>query len=352
MMNSSPLTPSGQILRLNAEETEQRGLPAAASLDVLRDSGALALRTPLEYGGEWADAPAAVRRLAELGRGCPSAAWVAATSATAKTLLTQGLGADAHKEVFGDPDSLACGSGHPSGRGVREASGVRVSGQWDNVSGCEAAAWANLAVMVDDTYHVAAVPLGDLRVERNWHMAGMRGTGSQRLVADGLLIPAHRIAPGGPPRRQDQLFFALCLLAPVVGGARGALDTVEEMFRSGRKPYMTGYAGMGDSPGARHWLARAAWLVERAERTALTTAQDSTREDLDEAAGARLRAGMADAAKDCRDAVELMLDLHGAAGFRETNALQRYWRDIAVAGRHPLLCGYLAAENLGTALVS
>jgi alkylation response protein AidB-like acyl-CoA dehydrogenase len=329
MMNSSPVTPYGQILRLNAEETERRGRPAAASLDVLRDSGVLALCTPLGYGGEWADAPAAVSRLAELGRGCPSAAWVAATSATAKTLIAQGLGADAHKEVFGDPNSLACGSGHPSGRGVREAGGVRVTGEWDNVSGCEAAAGANLAVMVDGAYHVAAVPLGDL-----------------------LLIPAHRIAPGGPPRRQDQLFFALCLLAPVVGAARGALDTVEAMFRSGRKPSMTGYAGMGDSPGARHWLARAAWLVERAERTALTTAQDSTREDLDEVAGARLRAGTADAAKDCRDAVELMLDLHGAGGFRETNAMQRYWRDIAVAGRHPLLCGYLAAEHLGTALVS
>ncbi|MEU6323018.1 hypothetical protein [Streptomyces sp. NPDC047009] len=58
------------------------------------------------------------------------------------------------------------------------------------------------------------------------------------------------------------------------------------------------------------------------------------------------------AARDCREAVERLLDLHGASGFRTTNALQRYWRDVAAGSRHPLLNPYLATEDLGTALVS
>jgi alkylation response protein AidB-like acyl-CoA dehydrogenase len=56
-----------------------------------------------------------------------------------------------------------------------------------------------------------------------------------------------------------------------------------------------------------------------------------------------------DAARDCRTAVELMLDLHGASGFAAANPLQRYWRDIAVGSRHAHLRPYLAVENYGQA---
>jgi hypothetical protein len=45
-----------------------------------------------------------------------------------------------------------------------------------------------------------------------------------------------------------------------------------------------------------------------------------------------------------------MLDLHGASGFNTANALQRYWRDVAVGSRHPLLNPYLVVEDYGAAL--
>ena len=64
----------------------------------------------------------------------------------------------------------------------------------------------------------------------------------------------------------------------------------------------------------------------------------------------RLQAELADAARDCRSAVELMLDLNGTSGFAVSNPLQRYWRDVAVASRHPHLNPYLATERFGAAL--
>lgn len=341
-----------QILLAHAELTEQEDRLTAASVEALRRGGALALRTPVQYGGAGADATAAVVRLAEIGRACPSAAWVAGTCATAKTLFAQSFDEPIQKEYFADPDALVCGSGAPTAQGVREADGVRVTGRWESVSGSEDADWAQLALMIDGAYHVMVVPVADLAVERNWHMAGMRGTGSQRLAADGLLVPARQTAPAAPPQPQDRLFFALCVLAPVVGATQGALDVVEDMFESPRKPYMTGYASMGESPGARHWLAEAARLVDRAEQSMLAVARDGARAGLAELDRARLQMSLTGAARDCRDAVERLLDLHGASGFRTTNALQRYWRDVAVGSRHPLLNPYLATEGLGTALVS
>ncbi|MFJ2516872.1 acyl-CoA dehydrogenase family protein [Streptomyces griseoviridis] len=351
MMSDFPVSEHGQVLLAEAADSERHSRLTEASVTALRDSGSSALRTPVEYGGQWADAPAVTRRLTELGRVCPSAAWIAGTCATSKTMVALRHGTLAREEFFADPEALACGSGLPTGRGTHEADGVRVTGRWDNVSGCESAEWANVSLMVDGAYHLAAIPLADLAIERNWHMAGMRGTGSQRLVADGLLVPAHRVARSDPPQPREQLFFGLCLLAPLVGAAQGALDAVRDMFRSDRRPFMTSYPRMGDSPGARHWLADASSLVDRAGRTALTIARDSARDDLSALDLAHLRASTAGAAKDCRDAVDLMLDLHGASGFRETNSLQRYWRDLAVGSRHPVFSGYLATEGLGTALI-
>ncbi|MFE2337356.1 acyl-CoA dehydrogenase family protein [Streptomyces coelicoflavus] len=352
MKINQPITEYDRVLSAHADETERHDRLTAAGVDALRDSGSLALRTPVEHGGTWSDAPTVARRLTELGRACPSAGWIAGTCATSKTMTALSHSASARKEFFADPDALVCGSGLPSAQGVREAYGLRVTGRWDNVSGCESAEWANLAMMVDGAYHVAAVPLADLTVERNWHMAGMRGTGSQRLVADGLLVPAHRVAHGGPPEPPVQLFLGLCVLAPVVGAAQGALDVVQDMFKSDRKPFMTSYMRMSDSPGARHWLADVASLVNRANTAMFAIADAGEEVNRTEVERAQVRTSLAGAAKDCRSALELLLDLHGSSGFRDSNALQRYWRDVAVGSRHPALNAYLAAEGLGSALVA
>lgn len=141
------------------------------------------------------------------------------------------------------------------------------------------------------------------------------------------------------------------MLGPVVGAARGALDVIRTMFASDRKPFMTACSRMGESAGARHWLAEAAHLVDRAERTMLAVARAAESRGGAAADTARLAMDLADAGRDCRAALELMLDLHGASGFAGANPLQRYWRDVAVGSRHPHPNPCLATENLGSALV-
>jgi alkylation response protein AidB-like acyl-CoA dehydrogenase len=79
-------------------------------------------------------------------------------------------------------------------------------------------------------------------------------------------------------------------------------------------------------------------------------AREADSADLDEADGARLHLDMADAGRDCRNAVERMLDLHGPSGFNTANPLQRYWRDVSVGSRHPHLNTYLKWEDFGSAL--
>jgi alkylation response protein AidB-like acyl-CoA dehydrogenase len=340
------------VLLANADKTEEQARPAAESLAAIRRAGALALRTPVSQGGSWADAEIIARRLTELGQACPATAWVAGTCMTSKNIVAATFGQTVLERAFADPDALGCGSGNPAGRGERRADEVRISGRWPNVSGCEDADWAALGLIVDGAFSWAFFPITDLTIDRDWRMAGMRGTGSHTLVAEDLVVPADRVAPSVPFTPNDLLLYGISVLGPVLGAARAALGVIDAMFASTRKPFMTAYTRMGDSPGARHWLAEAAHLVERAERTMLAVAHAADPARTIDSHRAQLHMDLADAARDCRSAMEKLLDLHGASGFNTANPLQRYWRDISVGSRHPHLNPYLALERLGLALVS
>ncbi|MTD56520.1 acyl-CoA dehydrogenase [Amycolatopsis sp. RM579] len=325
---------------------------APESIETLRRSGVFAWRTPAAFGGPWASTTAVARSLAEFGRACPSAAWVAGTCATAKTLLARNFDdEEVLGEIFAEPDTLACGSGHPTAQGQRTAEGVRITGRWSALSGCEDSDWAALALTIDGSYSWAYVPTNRLVLDRTWQVPGMRGTGSHTLVADDVLVPAQWVTAGSLPSPADRPFYAIAVLAPIVGAAYGALEVIDAMFASGRAPSMSSYSSMAESAGARQWLAEATHLVDRADRAMMTVAQADERGDAPaELDSARLSMMLAEAVSDCRSAIERMLDLHGVSGFSTANPLQRYWRDIAVASRHPQFNGYLAVERLGAVL--
>lgn len=328
------------VIAANAGKTFDRSRPAAESIEAARRLGAFALHR--------GDAVTAAARLVELGAACPATSWIAGTCATAKTFVATGF--DRIPDFAADPDTLACGSGDP-GRGERVGDQVRLTGRWPVVSGCEDAAWAGLGVIVDGAMSFAAVPMSELRVEHTWDVAGMRGTGSHAVVAEGVLVPAAQVAPMSRPPVARMLYFGLLVLAPLVGAARGGLDVVATRFTDGSKPYMTAYERMGDSPAARQWRARATLLTDRAERTllAVAAAADGPAE-LSPADGARLHLDLSDAAADCRHAMGLMLDLAGSGAFSSASTLQRLWRDLEVGSRHAHLNAYLAEENYGKVL--
>lgn len=338
-----------RVLAEYAEKTEQQERPAAESLEAARRAGVFALATPAAYGGTGANVETTARLLSGVARACPSTAFIGSTCLTGKRFAARYQGESARAEVFADPDALMCGSGSPNGRGTVEADGIRLTGSWPNTSGCEDATWAGLALMLNGKFSLALVPTADLIIEHTWNVAGMHGTGSHSLVAHDVLVPRHRVAALTPPVGEDIVLYAVSVLASVVGAARGALDVMAAMFASGRKPHMTAYARMSDSPGARHWLAEATHLVERAERTMIDLARE-TDSAPPQGGNPRIRVELGYAARDCLTALDRMLDLHGTSGFAGSNALQRFWRDAAVAARHPQLNLYLGLEDLGRAL--
>jgi 3-hydroxy-9,10-secoandrosta-1,3,5(10)-triene-9,17-dione monooxygenase len=66
---------------------------------------------------------------------------------------------------------------------------------------------------------------------------------------------------------------------------------------------------------------------------------------------ARLRADCGYAARAACEAVNLLVSIAGGSAFKESNSVQRYWRDVNVAGRHSALITATALEIYGRALL-
>ncbi|WP_305790236.1 acyl-CoA dehydrogenase family protein [Symbioplanes lichenis] len=344
-------------LAANAALTESEARPAPDSVAAVRDAGLFALTVPRRDGGHEADLRTLVEVLAELGRACPSTAWVTGLSASGKALMLRMATERARAALVADPHAVVCASGVPRGSGGSSVpGGLRVSGRWAMASGSELAAWAMVMVPLTGAappvVRPVLLPVAELAIERTWQAAGLAGTSSHTLVADDVFVPEDFVSePGARPSPVTVFTGGLAALAPMIGAVLGARDVVAEAVAGGRAPYATTYARVADSPLGRYWFTEA---VQRADSALRRTVDVAGALDALPAEAAvpvaeriRWRVELAAAARECREAMEFLLDLHGASGFARDNPLQRFWRDVAVGTRHPYFTPYILAEDYG-----
>jgi alkylation response protein AidB-like acyl-CoA dehydrogenase len=315
---------------------------------------------PERFGGGGAGIAETARVLMEVGRGCASASWVLGTSATSKAFAAGAFGDDVLAGIFAGADDMFCGSGKPGGSAAPTPGGFRVTGRWDYVSGAEDAALAGLGVLlpagagdVSDAPPVFAqviVPVGELRIDRTWDTAGMRGTGSHTLIADDVFVRADR-AGAVQFSPAFMLSGTAYVLGPVLGAALGALDATERLFASGANRFGSAYATLAGSPGAQHLLTEATRLTgDAVGRTLTWCAAVDNGEITTPLEVARARTAFASAAKDALAALERMVDLHGTKGMAAVSPVQRFWRDASVGARHVLLNQFMIEEEYGKLL--
>ncbi|MEU9352477.1 acyl-CoA dehydrogenase family protein [Streptomyces griseoloalbus] len=355
----------GPVLYANAAHTERDRRVALETLEGLRRAGLLRLTTPRTRGGFEATVRTQIEVGLALGRACPSTARVAGIHNGVRP-MTLMLSAAAQDEFYDPgPDVLVCSVAGVNGTADRGDGGVRITGTWTAASGCEDAHWALLAIPLPDTAGgppstaTVLVPLEDLQVKDTWHVAGMRGTGGQSLGADTVLVPDHRVvsaavAPSGGAAvfpTASKIGSSLNLLAPVVGAALGALDTVRRTLGSGRGITVSVYRETTASPSAQLRLGEADRLVDRAVRLvgSVTDAADAalTGDPLTLRERSALRMDMVAAVESARTAVSRLLDLSGTAAFSESNPVQRFSREMETGSRHVQFKPFLAARTTG-----
>jgi alkylation response protein AidB-like acyl-CoA dehydrogenase len=160
-------------------------------------TGILRILQPKMFGGLQGRFSIFSRIVEELAWGCASSAWVYAVLAEHQWIITA-YPERAQIDVWGDhPLAVAASSLAPRAAATRTAGGWRLSGRYSFSSGCDYAQWAVLGAFLGemgDMRHAAylLVPLTDIEIVDDWHVLGLRGTGSKSLVLDDVFVPEHR----------------------------------------------------------------------------------------------------------------------------------------------------------------
>lgn len=133
-----------------------------------------------------------------VAKGCPSSAWVLGVTAVHSWQLAL-FAEQAQNDVWSNNSSTLISSSYaPTGRIERVDGGFKVSGRWSFSSGCDHADWVFLGgfapteVGAPPDMRTYLLPRSDYRIEDNWHVIGLKGTGSKDIVVDGAFVPEYR----------------------------------------------------------------------------------------------------------------------------------------------------------------
>jgi len=291
------------------------------------------------------------------------------------------LPARAQDEIFGaDPDARLAGIVIPGPDPATVVEGgYRVSGRWGFASGILHASWAVVpaVIMGDDGQPVDIkllfVPIRDVTVDDTWHVLGMRGTGSNTIVANDLFVPEHRtyglLGPSGAlngvtrTEHQDETLYrtplgmmvGMIVLGPLLGIARATFDHVLEKLPKRPIAYSS-YTKSSAAISTQLAIAEARTRLDMATMLAHRAADDCDAAGLagggphSAVVGTRARNDAAFAARELKGVVEMLVRLAGASSVAEQDLMSRLYRDMSTASLHGVLQPATTLEMYGAAL--
>jgi len=364
-----------QLRELTAEEVKLRRLPDPA-WNALMDAGLMRGLQPSRWGGAEAEPSDYFLAVSEVARADGSAGWVTGIIGVHPWQLAL-FPPETQEEVWGsDPSVMHSSSYAPTGKAEKVKGGYRVSGRWSFSTGCDHCQWVNLGaigggfdvegVQMPD-FRSFMLPRRDYRIDDNWRVAGLCGTGSKDIVVDDAFVPEHRsqshwdymlgnelpgwkLNPGPLYRLQFAVVFNYALSVSVLGAARGFLELWTEISRT-RK------GGLGDMVAEDPYIQRllsetrytidAGFLMMRHDLEAMMELAGAGKHiGLEQRASARYHACRS-AQLAARGVDRLFESSSGRAIFLD-HPLQRRYQDIKAMMGHTYLNADAPAKMLGS----
>jgi alkylation response protein AidB-like acyl-CoA dehydrogenase len=186
-------------LAANSEWAEQACRLHEDSFAAIIEARAPRLFLPTALGGDEVTPMTCAAFCEEVASGDTAAAWHIMVF-NAPKLMAAKWPAELVETLWGDdPDRLVAASGHTPLTGKRVANGVEISGTQRFVSGCNFAEWIMSPVMMDGEMHNAVIRLQDCQIQNNWNTLGMRGSGSNDVLIDHVVVPSLQVVPPAQP---------------------------------------------------------------------------------------------------------------------------------------------------------
>ena len=179
----------------------------------------------------------------------------------------------------------------------------------------------------------------------NWHVAGLKGTGSFEFRCEDLQLPADQVADSGAPAAIDNditrvpgsLLFAVSFAAVALGVAAGALADVLNIAQ-GKVPRFASI-GLRDDPDVQRFVgkAQARWRAARAylhSTVAEVFAGVRANGTITHDERARLRMAGTHVIRECAEVLDLAYKIAGTTGIYQDQLLQRRFQDMHVITQH------------------
>ena len=363
------------LVRAHAQAGDDNRRVSEEVVNALHAEGLFHISIPKRLGGSGANFRTFIDAVAEIGRADGGTAWAMALLNVCTWFATL-FSAKAQADSFGTtPGARICGIFSAPAKSEQVDGGLRISGEWWYASGSLHAQWATLGVKLGDNpdgsprMGLALVPFTDLTLRDTWHVAGMRASGSNTLVADKVFVPSYRIqsfddmaadiyARADSDEANDYASFVpvaeIVLVAAQIGLARGAIDLTLAKAPTKAVAY-TVFSEARHSPVHQIKLAEAVSDADQAYLLVARACADIDlaalqRRKLDPVTRARIRMDTGQASKLSREAINRLLSVNGASSFALTNQLQRIWRDSEVASRHAFVLPEMASLVYGRVL--
>ena len=350
------------IVTHHAPVAEHAGRPVDAVVDALHESGLVRVLLPAAHGGASLTLADAFPVFEAMARVDGAAGWNLAIGASSLAIATC-LDDDAFRcDVLDDPRALVAGSFNPAGLRARPATGgFIVDGTLTFVSGGSHASWLVAIASVHDQYGpvvdatgvpslvAAFLPPGDASPLDTWHVAGMRGTGSNDWRVDDVFVPSQRTLTPARFGRGDHEPMAMLPLFSVLGASLAfvavgvACHAIDMLVQAARtKVAFVGQQRLRERADVQIAVARARGLVEAGRAGLMTAWLQLERAVLGGTPPgpeqlASLRLAMVTATDLAATAVDLVQRAAGTEGLFEAAGIERCWRDVHAVTQHAMV---------------
>ena len=362
------------ILAANCAEDDQMRRLTDRTWKLLLDGGFVRALQPARFGGGEVPLVEFVDAIIEISRVSPSAGWVAGVIGVHPWQLAL-FDDKAQREMWdNDPAAMHSSSYNPTGKAEKVSGGYQLSGRWSFSSGCDHCRGVMLGALCGSReiggnqvrdFRAFLLMRDQYRIDDNWHVAGLKGTGSKDIVVEDAFVPEYRTQshldyamnlplPGqevnqGPLYRLPwSVVFNMAIAVSALGSARGFFDAWIKATRD-RKLSTGGRAA--DDALIQDRIATATWYLDasitrvRADAIELWQMAEAR-----EPASMQIRAQMRwNMNRGCELVGHSVADLFRAASGRSiflNDPIQRRFQDLQAALAH----AYLIPDPLSRAV--
>ncbi|HLY47121.1 MAG TPA: acyl-CoA dehydrogenase family protein [Stellaceae bacterium] len=324
-------------------------------VDAMIERGIFRMLLPRSIGGAELDPLTYTAVLEILAQGDGSTAWCLGQNSGC-SMTAPYLSHEMAREIFGGPRGiLAWGPEIPgAGKCVAVPGGYRATGRWGFATGGRHASWIGAHCPVfeaDGSPRLAAngrqitrtmlVPRSEVTIIDNWHVLGLRGTGSDSYELKDHFVPEARTAmrdndeerrePGPLYQFTSGMIYAMSFSHVSLGIARGAWDAFIEIARDKVPRGATGTLRENNVVQAQVSQCEAKLKSARAYLRGVVGEmwQEAQRDGkIGAEHHAQLRLAATWAIHQARDVVATVYHAAGASAIFESNPLERRMRDI------------------------